>query len=264
MQVDHVAVLVAENLDFDVFGAGDVLFEEYGRIAKGAAGFPLCFIEQGVEIGRLVHHPHPAPAPTEGGLDDQGEPDGFGDLERFVAVGDRVLRAWQHRHVDLFGQSAGGGFVAHHVQKLRTGTDKDDAGPLTGAGELGVFRKKAVAGVDGVDAMFRGCPYDALDVEVGCHRSFALADLIGLVRLVPMDAETVLVREDRHGAQPQFRAGPEDTHRDFTAVGGHQLVQRTERRCDGGRGNSGRRRHEGPVVLETTTLNATAFLHLTL
>jgi hypothetical protein len=39
--VDHVPVLVAEDLDLDVFGAGDVFLEEDGGVAEGAAGLGL-------------------------------------------------------------------------------------------------------------------------------------------------------------------------------------------------------------------------------
>jgi hypothetical protein len=38
--------------------------------------------------------------------------------------------------------------------------------------------------------------HDALDVEVGGDGALALADLVGLVRLVAVDAEAVLLGED--------------------------------------------------------------------
>ena len=45
-EVDDVAVAVAQDLNFDVFGSGDVLFQEDRRIAEGAFGFALGFIEK--------------------------------------------------------------------------------------------------------------------------------------------------------------------------------------------------------------------------
>jgi hypothetical protein len=57
VQVDDVAVLVAEDLHLDVFGAGDVFLEEDGRIAEGAAGLALRLVEQVREIGRPCARP---------------------------------------------------------------------------------------------------------------------------------------------------------------------------------------------------------------
>ncbi len=48
VQVDHVAVLVAQDLHLDVFGVRDVLLQEHRRVAKGAAGFGLRLVQQAV------------------------------------------------------------------------------------------------------------------------------------------------------------------------------------------------------------------------
>src|SRR5690606_27914339 len=72
VQVDDVAVFVAEDLDLDVFGAGDVFFEEDGGVAEGAAGLGLGFVEQVGEIRGFVHDAHAAAAASEGGFDDEG------------------------------------------------------------------------------------------------------------------------------------------------------------------------------------------------
>ena len=40
-QVDEIAVLIAEDLHFDVLGAADVAFDENFRAAERAAGFAL-------------------------------------------------------------------------------------------------------------------------------------------------------------------------------------------------------------------------------
>ena len=46
VQVNNVAVLVAENLHLDVFRARNVTLQKYRRIAKGATRLALRFIEQ--------------------------------------------------------------------------------------------------------------------------------------------------------------------------------------------------------------------------
>jgi len=46
VQVDDVAVLVAENLHLDVLGVRNIFFEEHRRVAERALGFRLRFVEQ--------------------------------------------------------------------------------------------------------------------------------------------------------------------------------------------------------------------------
>jgi hypothetical protein len=184
VEVDDVAVFVAEDLHLDVFGARDVFLEEDGGIAEGAAGLALRLVEEMGEIGGFVHDAHAATAAAEGRFDDERETDGLGDLEGFVAIGDGLLGAGQRGHADALGEGAGGGFVAHHFEEFGARADEDEAGLLAGAGKVRVFREETVAGVDGVDALFLGDADDALDVEVGGDGPFAVADLVGFVGLV--------------------------------------------------------------------------------
>ena len=53
VQMQHVAVLVAEHLHLDVLGARNIFFQENRRIAKGAAGFVARLVQQVREIGGL-------------------------------------------------------------------------------------------------------------------------------------------------------------------------------------------------------------------
>jgi hypothetical protein len=127
VEVEDVAVAVAEDLHLEVFGAGDVFLEEDRGIAEGAAGFGLGFVEQLGEVGSFEHDAHAASTAAEGRLDDEREADRLGGLERLVAIGDRLLRAGQGRHADPLGEGAGGGLVAHHVEQLGAGPDEGDA-----------------------------------------------------------------------------------------------------------------------------------------
>src|SRR5206468_1796770 len=60
--------------------------------------------------------------------------------------------------------------VAHLLDHLPGGPDEDDPGALAGLREAPVLRKKAVAGMDGLDAGAPGGIEDALDVEVALAR----------------------------------------------------------------------------------------------
>jgi hypothetical protein len=99
-------------------------------------------------------------------------------------------------------------------QQFRARADEGDAGLGTGAGELGVLAQEAVTRVDGVHALVLRGGDDGLDIEVGRDRTLALADQIRFVRLEPVEAEAVLLRVDRHGAEAQLGARAENADGD--------------------------------------------------
>ena len=252
VEMDDIAVLVAEDLHLDVLRAGNVFFEKHRRIAERATGLRLRFIEQAGEIGSLLDDAHAAAAAAEGRLDDERKADRLRRLQRFLAIGDRLLGARQHGHVDAFRQGAGGGLVAHHLEQFGARTDKDQTGLGAGAGEVGVFRKKTVARVNRVDALRLRDVDDALDVEIGSDRPFPFAHLIRLVRLVAVDAQTGFVGKYRDRPQSKLRPGAKNTHGDFAAVGSHELLDGTNGRGGGDFGSG----HRGKVGNGVSTMGA--------
>ncbi len=55
--MQHIAVVVAQDLHFDVLGARDVFLQKDGGIAEGAAGLALRLVQQMGQIGRLDERP---------------------------------------------------------------------------------------------------------------------------------------------------------------------------------------------------------------
>jgi hypothetical protein len=176
------------------------------------------------ELVRFHHHAHPAAAAAEGRLDDEREADRRRDLHRLLAIGHRLLGAGQGGDVEFRGQGAGGGLVAHVLEKIRRGSDEGHAFPGAGAGKGGILGKEAVAGVDEGHALRLGHRDDAFDIEVGTDRALVLVELVGFVGLEAVAGEAVLLGEHRHGAESEFVRGAENADGDFTAVGGEELV----------------------------------------
>ena len=218
VEVENIAVEVAQNLDFDVLCASHEAFQENGVVAEGGGRFLARLFQFAGEIGGLVHHAHTAPAAAERGFDDQRIADLAGDFGGLFRVGDGFLRARDARNAGLLGQAARGGFVAQQVQQIGRGSDEGDAGAFAGAGQGGVLGEKSVARVDSVHAFLLGQRDDAFDVQVGFHGPFALADEIGFVGLEAVQGEAVFLGIDGDGAQAQFIGGAEDADRDFAAI----------------------------------------------
>ena len=75
MEVHDVAVLVAQNLDFDVFGAADVAFEKYRAVAECGGCFAGGFFQLACELILRFDDAHAASAAAERGFDDEREAD---------------------------------------------------------------------------------------------------------------------------------------------------------------------------------------------
>ena len=206
-----------------MLGAGNVALQENGGVAERIQRLVLCFGQQALQQARLLHDPHAAAATAERGLDDERKADFMRDLQGFVSIGDRLLGAGEGGDVELVSQRAGRGLVAHVFQQFWRRTDEGDALTGAGAGKGGVFREKAVAGMDQRHALRLRHRDDALDVEVGADRPLVAIQSVGLVGLEAVDGKAIFLGVNGNGAETEFIGGAENTDRDFPAVGGQKF-----------------------------------------
>jgi hypothetical protein len=80
--------------------------------------------------------------------------------------------------------------------------------------------------MDGVHAFFARQRDDAIHVEIGFHRTLALADQVGFIGLEAVQGEPVFLRVDGDGAQAEFIGRAQDADGDFAAIECQQLVCR--------------------------------------
>ena len=211
---------VAQDLHFDVAGAAHEAFQEDRAVAERGGGFAAGFIEEPPELGGVIHHAHAASAAAEGRLDDQREAGLARSLLGLPHVGDRLFGAGNHRDSGLPREAPRGGLVAQKFQDAPGGPDERDAGAFAGLGQRGVLGQEAVARMDGVDALLQRQRDNALDVEIGLHRTFAFAHQVGFVGLEPVQGQAVFLGIDGHRAQAQFVGRAQDADGDFTAIQG--------------------------------------------
>ena len=225
MQMHRVAVMIAEHLHFDVLCAGDILFQKHRPVSKRPLRLALRFVEQRVEVARLVHHAHSASAAAESRLDDQRKTNLRRDLQRFLPVAHRVFRARQRGDFQLLRQCPRRDFIAHQVEQLRLWPHELNPSLRTSRRKLRILRQKTVARVNHVHALRLRERHDALDIEIRAHRPLPLAHAISLVGLEAVHRKLVLLRINRDRAQTEFRRRTHDTDGDFGAVRDEQFLR---------------------------------------
>ncbi len=203
-QVQHIAVMVGEDLHFQMARAGKIFFEEDGSIAEGCQRLASRFLEAVVELRFVMHHAHAAAAAAHGGFDHQRETDfaGGGASLRGGERGD--FRSGQNGHPGGGCEPARRRLIAEQFQQFGSGTDENDAGVAASAGQRRIFGEKAVSGMNRVHVLFSRELDDARDVQIRFDGTFSGADLVGLVRLEAMQAEAVFLRIDGDGAEVEF------------------------------------------------------------
>ena len=172
-----------------------------------------------------MNHPHPPAASAKRGFDNQRKTNFRRNLHRFRPVRDRILRSGEGGNIQLFRQGARGHFIPHQFQELRARADECDPGILAGLGEVRVFRKKSVTGVDHVRPLFLGESDNGVDIQVSRHRPFAFSNQVGFIGLETMHRKPVFLGVNGHRAKPDFRRGPKYANGDLTAIGDEQLFK---------------------------------------
>ncbi len=182
-EVDGRAESVSEDLHLDVAWTVDRLLQEDGRVAEGRGGFAHRGGGLLVQLRRVVDTTEAASATAGGSLHEEREADCFRIAHEHVDIGPTRAGS-KRRDTGGLGDLEGADLVAGQSQHRRRWSDEGDPRALTGFGEVGVLREKAVAGVDRVGAGVPRDVDDRLDVQVGADRVAPLADLIRLVRLL--------------------------------------------------------------------------------
>ena len=217
--MNDIAVLVSQNLDLNVLGTFQELFNEDVAVAERLQGFAVNHVIGCHDFFRLVAATHTTAAAAGCRLEDDGEAklDGlcqrfFAVLQGFGAAGDDGNAAADS---DLFGLE----LVTHLLQNVGGGADEDDTVCFAGTGKVRIFRQEAVAGMDGIDTALFGQVDDQVNVQIGANGAQLLANLVRLIRLGTEGAVHVFLGVHRDGVQTQVSTGSEDTNRDLASVG---------------------------------------------
>ncbi len=140
VKIDHVAVIVSQKLDLDVFGALQIFFDINRGITEGNLGFMLGRHESADQTHFIVTDTHAAPAAARRRLDDDGILDLFGYFKSVVFVFDRFNSSRNDRHSGFARCLARGHLVSHGAYRLSAGANEFDLAGFANFCEVGVLR----------------------------------------------------------------------------------------------------------------------------
>ena len=112
----------------------------------------------------------------------------------------------------------GGYFVAHQADGVCFRANEDKARLFDLFGEIGVFGKEAVAGVDGICIGNLGGGDNGGDIQIALCRGGG-TDTHGFIGKFDVEAVFVGFGVDGNGGNAHFTAGPQHPQCDFAAVG---------------------------------------------
>ena len=249
VQVQHVAVLVGEDLHLDVPAALDVALQQQGIVAERGGGLTACGGDRRTDLVLLAHDAHALAATTCGGLDE--------DREGKIALGGEppisdLAQRPQHGDACLVGDLARRVLAAQGVHRVGRWADPGESRAEDGPREVRLLRQEPVAGVHGVGRTLLGGSEQGGDRQVGLGGR-GRADPYRHVGGTDVGGGAVGVRVDGDGAQSEAARGADDPQGDLAAVGDQEGSDHwvlTSGRCRRTARRSGRwrqRRGRGPA-----------------
>ena len=224
IQIDAVAMCVAQDLNFDVARLGDEFLDKDTVVAKAVCRLVLGRLEPFAGLVVVPCDAHALTAAPGRGLDHHRIADFVADLDGLIGVLNQPHVARNGRHVGVLGNFLGRDLVAHGFNRAFGRADKGHASGLKRLGELAVFRQETIAGVHRLGAGFADRLHDLVDHDIGLVGR-RRADVIGLIRHFHMQRVLVRIRIDRNRFDTHFTGCFDNTARDFAAVRDQDLVE---------------------------------------
>src|SRR3569832_618008 len=226
-QVHDVAVVVGEDLQFDVARIDDALFHEDIGTAEGLGRLRDHAVIIAPEVRLVLAAADAAAAAARGCLEHDGVTELPRVIGRLVDAGDAAVAARCDRDAGLHHRLARLDLVAHSADDGGVGADEADAAAGAYLREHGVFGEEAVTRVQCFAAGSLREIDDTVGVEITGHRIGA--DIIGLVRLLEVQTVAVGGCVDGDRGDAHLGAGAHDAYRDLPAVGDEDFADQARR-----------------------------------
>ena len=223
-EIDHVAMLVAEHLNFDVARIDDELFNENAVVTERGFCLRLCEVEAFFDFGLRVRNAHALAAAACGGLDHDRIADLVGDLHGMLAVLDHTEIARHRRNLGLRRGLFRFDLVTHRGNRVRVRSNEDDPGGRQCTRKRLALRKKAITRMHSLGAGL-AAGFDDLVHDKIALGGLRWTDVNRLVRHFHVQGIAIGIGIDGHRLDAHPARGLDDPASDFAAIGDQYLFE---------------------------------------
>ena len=205
------------------------IFQEFFQVnlvaAESGLGFGAGRGDGINERGFGAHNAHAAAAAPGASLNNDGVADlaGCGD-DCLGVVREGAVATRYAGHARLNHRALGVYLVAHQADRVAAGADKGKAAFFHTVGKVGVFREKAVTGVNGFGVGDFGCGNNGRNVEVAFRRG-RRTDTDALIGELNVHGVGVCGGMHDNGFDVEHAAGALNPQCNLTAVGNQNLSE---------------------------------------
>ncbi len=112
IEVHEVAVLIAQDLHFNVAGARDIALQKHGAVTESGGSFLAGLVHFPGELLGIFDDAHATAAAAERRFDHEREADFPSEFRGLGGIGERFFRSGNDGNAGGFGEMPGSGFVA--------------------------------------------------------------------------------------------------------------------------------------------------------
>ncbi len=217
-EIDHVAMLVAQHLDFDVPGIDDELLDEHPVVAERCLCLSARQLEALRDLAFAVGDAHALAATAGGGLDHHRIADLVGDGHRMAIILDDAEMTGHRRDVGLCRRLLGFDLVAHRRDCAGIGTDEDHPRRRQRPRECLALGQEAVSRMHRLGPGLAAGLDDLLDHQITFRRGWR-ADQDRFVGHFHMNRILVRLGIDGDGLDPHPASSFDDATGDLAAIG---------------------------------------------
>ena len=222
-QMNDMSRFITEDLYLDMLRIHDTFFHIHFVAAESHFRFRFRAVVRFLQIFHAVHIPHAAPAAAVDRFDHDGETVFLGKRFDLIKAFHRTVCAGNHGDLCFFCLDTGIHFIAEHDQMFHTRPDENNAFLFTAFGQLRIFRKESVTGMNCVHMMLLTDTDDILYIQVSIDRFIPFPHQVRFVSTVPMKRQYIFFGINSHRPDAQLIAGTEYTDGDLASVGHQDL-----------------------------------------
>src|SRR4051794_8280873 len=164
--MDGMAVLVSNDLEFDVMWIKDQTLDVNLRVAESFLGFRARTVKAMEQTWLVMCHPHAASASAGDRFDHERVADFLGYFDCVFLGFNNPITTWRDRNAGFSRARPRRVLVSHRMHGAGGRTDELDFAAFAHLREMRVLRKEAVAGMDGVDVAHFSRAQDAIDSKI--------------------------------------------------------------------------------------------------